>query len=167
MQTFLPYPSFRESARCLDYRRLGKQRVECKQLLLALGVPVGEHKPKPSSWISHPAAKMWKRHELSLALYGQVMCREWRERGYKDTLLDQFKATYDWLQEIRWDADSEQFVYGVNGLITYPNWLGWDSFHASHRSNLLRKNREWYSQFGWTEPSDLEYVWPSNEEVLA
>ena len=28
MQTFLPYPDFKQSAACLDYSRLGKQRVE-------------------------------------------------------------------------------------------------------------------------------------------
>lgn len=28
MQTFLPYPDFKKSAQCLDYRRLGKQRVD-------------------------------------------------------------------------------------------------------------------------------------------
>ncbi|MFN7881952.1 MAG: pyrimidine dimer DNA glycosylase/endonuclease V, partial [bacterium] len=33
MQTFLPSPSFAESARILDNKRLGKQRVECKQIL--------------------------------------------------------------------------------------------------------------------------------------
>lgn len=32
--------------------------------------------------------------------------------------------------------------------------------HASHRSNLLRKEPEYYTQFGWTEPPDLPYVWP-------
>jgi len=32
MQTFLPYADFKESAQCLDYRRLGKQRVEAKQI---------------------------------------------------------------------------------------------------------------------------------------
>lgn len=32
--------------------------------------------------------------------------------------------------------------------------------HASHRSNLLRKEPEHYTQFGWTEPPDLAYVWP-------
>jgi hypothetical protein len=42
----------------------------------------------------------------------------------------------------------------------YPPWLGDEAFHASHRSNLLRKNPEWYGQFGWTEPDDLPYVWP-------
>ena len=165
IQTFLPYESFRESARCLDYRRLGKQRVECKQLLLALGVPVGEHEPKRSSWVSHPATRMWSGHELSLAYYGQVVCREWRERGYKDTLLPQFKDAYEWLQG-RWNGD--RHVFGVNGRgSTYPEWLGCEALHASHRSNLLRKNRQHYGQFGWSEADDLPYVWPVEKEVAA
>jgi hypothetical protein len=36
MQTFLPYPDFRESLESLDNKRLGKQRVEALQLTLAL-----------------------------------------------------------------------------------------------------------------------------------
>jgi len=36
MNTFLPYPDFVKSAQCLDYRRLGKQRVEAWQIYLAL-----------------------------------------------------------------------------------------------------------------------------------
>lgn len=152
MQTFLPYPSFRESARCLDRQRLGKQRVECKQLLLALGVPVGEHRPRPSSWANHPAARMWRGHESTLAYYGEVVCREWRERGYKDMLLNQFKAASDWLS------------CECLGL-AYPNWIGYDAFHASHRSNLLRKLPSHYRQFNWLEPSDLPYVWPVEQEA--
>lgn len=97
---------------------------------------------------------MWRRHELALAHYGEVVCREWIERGYNDTLLPQFKAAYAWL--------ADQCI----GL-TYPNWIGWSSFHSSHRSNLLRKDRAWYGQFGWQEPADLEYVWPVEKEVAA
>ena len=155
MQTFLPYPSFRESARCLDYRRLGKQRVECKQLLLALGVPVGEHQPKRSSWVNHPAARMWRGHEFSLIEYAMEVCHEWIRRGYNDTLLPQFKDAW-W--QITWNSDR---------LVASPNWLGYDALHASHRSNLLRKDREWYGRFGWQEPADLPYVWPVEKEVAA
>ena len=36
MQTFLPHRSFSKSAETLDYRRLGKQRVEAKQILEAI-----------------------------------------------------------------------------------------------------------------------------------
>lgn len=42
MQTFLPYESYDDSAESLDYRRLGKQRVETLQILMTLlGVKVG------------------------------------------------------------------------------------------------------------------------------
>lgn len=142
MQTFLPLPTFLESASCLDRQRLGKQRVECKQLLLALGVPVGENTPKKSSWASHPAARMWRGHEGSLALYGWVVCREWKDRGYRDSLEPQFAAVMK------------------NRSLDPPPWLGREDFHASHRSNLLRKLPEWYGECGWSEPDDLPYVWP-------
>jgi len=36
MQTFLPYPDFEASLRALDYRRLGKQRLEALQLIRAI-----------------------------------------------------------------------------------------------------------------------------------
>jgi hypothetical protein len=42
-----------------------------------------------------------------------------------------------------------------------PPWLGYDALHASHRSNLLRKDAEYYGRHGWTEPHDLPYHWPS------
>lgn len=155
MQTFLPYSSFRDSARCLDYRRLGKQRVEAKQLLLALGVPVGEHQPKRSSWVSHPATRMWSGHELSLVGYAIEVCHEWIRRGYNDTLLPQFKDAW-W--QLAWHSDR---------TLASPDWLGCEALHASHRSNLLRKDRQHYGQFGWSEPDDLPYVWPVEKEVAA
>jgi hypothetical protein len=37
--------------------------------------------------------------------------------------------------------------------------LGREDFHESHRSNLLRKDPDHYYKFGWTEPTNLEYVW--------
>ena len=36
MQTFLPYKSFEQSAQVLDWRRLGKQRVEGMQIINAI-----------------------------------------------------------------------------------------------------------------------------------
>jgi len=156
MQTFLPYPSLKDSTRCLDYRRLGKQRVEVKQLLLALGVAVGDHQPKPSSWANHPAARMWRGHEVTLAEYGITACREWIRRGYKDTLHDQFIA-------------ARVFLLGGRPRRTVhdPNWLGYEGLHRSHRSNLLRKDAAYYGRFGLREPADLPYFWPVEAEVLA
>jgi len=156
MQTFLPYPSFIDSARCLDSKRLGKQRVEAKQILLALGVCVGEHHGNPmSSWRNHPAVRMWEGHENWLAIYAVDVCSEWRRRGFNDTLYDQFVA-------VRWR------LVGGFGFKRRPRWIGDEAFHASHRSNLLRKDPVWYGRLGWAEDDSLPYIWPvaGKKEVL-
>lgn len=140
MQTFLPSPSYEESARVLDYKRLGKQRVETKQILLAMGKTSG-------GWVNHPATKMWRGHEVELCRYGAAMSREWVSRGYKDTLHAFFTDLMDKLQ-----SDGRQD--------TPPPWLGDDAIHASHRSNLLRKDPEFYRKYCWLESSDLPYIWP-------
>ena len=165
MQTFMPYPNTWASARCLDNKRLGKQRVECKQILLALGVSVGEHRGNPAShWRNHPAVRMWRGHELALAEYAEIMCIAWRQRGFKDTLRDQFREVCDCITKFevwRWETGCEYRPPSS------PNWLGYDRLHASHRSNLLRKDATHYGQFGWSEPDDLPYIWPVAEEVMA
>jgi hypothetical protein len=140
MQTFLPYPSFTESARVLDRQRLGKQRVECVQILNAL---TGRSK----GWINHPATKMWKGHEGALATYGFVICREWKDRGYKDTCMDKI-------------CDMK-----VKTNFGSPLWYKNEAFHSSHRAALLFKNPEWYGQFGWTEKPELNYIWPVDTDV--
>ena len=84
MQTFLPFPDYNKSAKALDYRRLGKQRVECKQILKALD--------GSSGWKSHPAVLMWKGYEYQLCLYAITICEEWVFRGYKDNLLPFFQS---------------------------------------------------------------------------
>lgn len=137
MQTFLPYPDFARSAQCLDRQRLGKQRVEVLQLLKALLVP-------GSGWANHPAAKMWKGFEMLLCIYGTEICQEWVNRGYKDGCR---KLICDYSDRIDFTGS--------------PKWLGDPAFHAAHRSNLLRKDPVHYGQFGWSEPNDLPYVWPT------
>jgi hypothetical protein len=140
MQTFLPYPSYEHSARVLDYRRLGKQRVETKQILLAMSKATG-------GWRNHPATKMWRGYEIELALYGAAMCSEWKARGYNDSLHDFFLL-----------AASEYMADGRRAAP--PPWIGDEAIHASHRSNLLRKDPVFYGQYRWTESPDLPYVWP-------
>lgn len=157
MQTFLPYENFRSSLKALDYKRLGKQRVESYQILLALNCPPAIrikcerngldystyiHKPR---WINHPAVKMWKNYELALIYYYNDSIQEWVDRGYNNTMPK--------IKVLEWAS--------------MPWWLGDDKFHASHRSNLLRKDPSFYSQYGWDDPtnknyvpSNLDYVWP-------
>lgn len=70
MQTFLPFPDYDKSARVLDDRRLGKQRVECLQILKALTIP-------SYGWQNHPAVKMWRGWEMQLCSYASYILDEW------------------------------------------------------------------------------------------
>ena len=132
MQTFLPVPDFKESAKILDYRRLGKQRVEARQILNAL-------QGKSKGWVNHPATRMWKGYESALEQYLREMILEWLDRGYNNSMEIPLKRS----------------------PIIYPKWFGDVNFHASHRSNLLRKNFDYYSEFNWIEGCDLPYIWPA------
>ena len=60
-----------ESVKCLDYRRLGKQRVEAMQILKALGNP-------SYGWQNHPAVKMWRGYEEALKFYMNMCILEWK-----------------------------------------------------------------------------------------
>lgn len=139
MQTFLPYKNFRESAKSLDYRRLGKQRVECLQILKA-------HTQEGYGWKNHPATKMWVGYTKALAEYAVVICDEWISRGYKDTCRQKILD-----------------IVSIDGDIEYPPWLGDERVHASHRANLLRKDMNYYGQHSWSEDPNTEYYWPTEE----
>ena len=78
MQTFVPFADFVASARSLDAKRLGKQRVEVIQIVRALTVP-------GYAWSQHPATLMWKGYEEALGRYGITMCEVWLELGFGDT----------------------------------------------------------------------------------
>ena len=50
-----------------------------------------------------------------------------------------------------------------DGMVHFPHWLGKEEFHSSHRANLLRKDYEYYSKFGWKEDLGNPYVWHDKE----
>lgn len=141
MQTFLPYPSFKRSAACLDDRRLGKQRVEAKQILLALEDPT-------YGWQNHPAVKMWRGYEYALAEYGYLICEEWIDRGKRDTLRSFF------LQAMQ--------KYKTTDSMERPTWLGNSKFHGSHQANLYKKDPDAYSEFA--DVPYQPYYWPTQNE---
>lgn len=171
MQTFLPYPSFELSARVLDDKRLGKQRVECLQILKALQpqkicdmcngnktisirwVKGGQQEkaqcPRckaegtlPRAWSNHPATRMWRGFENALVCYGQAMCEEWTSRGFDDTCRDKLAE------------------YRTSDKTILPSWYPCARLHSSHRAALLYKLPSHYSQFGWTETPKQDYYWP-------
>ena len=148
MQTFLPYSDYATSAKCLDRQRLGKQRVECLQIMRAL---VGETK----GYANHPATKMWRGHEGSLLQYSFAMCDAWTQRGYKDTC--RAKLLQLWLKHARANA----LPLAAFSFTPSPPWLT-EEFCAAHRSNLKRKLPSHYAPLFPGTPDDLPYIWPTN-----
>ncbi len=136
MQTFLPYDDFKKSAEALDYRRLGKQRVEAMQIINAItGI-------SSRGWVNHPCSVMWRNNVPALMHYCNVMIEEWKKRGYNNTMK----------------------LYEVEGPdVELPDWFGHEDFHASHRANLLRKELEYYKDHGWKEDPSEPYLWQDKE----
>jgi len=138
MQTFLPLLSIYDSLWCLDYRRLGKQRVEADQILNILN-----GKAKSKAWANHPAVLMWKGHELALTAYRDLSIYTWVERGYKNNM----KQLYT-------------FEYALSlSRVLKPEWIT-EEFCRAHQSNLLRKAPDFYKQYDWNVPDNLPYIWP-------
>ncbi|MGQ1795579.1 MSMEG_6728 family protein [Kocuria oceani] len=143
MQTFLPYPDFARSARALDRKRLGKQRVEALQVLRAATVP-------GYGWYRHPATAMWTGHVPALVAYGRAMVDEWTARGGADSTAWQIRE----FAPEAWDR------YPDDGVAHPPPWLGDAAFHRSHRSKLLSKDEELYRDVFPDDTAGLDYVWP-------
>ena len=149
MQTFLPFADFEQSARSLDPKRLGKQRVECIQVLRGLTV-------EGYGWRHHPAVKMWRGHEEALGRYSFTCCEVWVESGFGDTCAATIGAE---LAAIGITAVRSQSELAEAGGL--PAWLGDEEFHRSHRSSLVRKDPAFYRPRFPDVPDDLPYVWPA------
>lgn len=136
IQTFLPYSDFAESASVLDDKRLGKQAVECKQILMV-------HLDQTEAYRHHPAVLMWKGYVPSLFRYMAACLAELDRRGRKTDVLRE------------WAIEEHDKVVGPGALLD-PPWMGDDDVHRSHRSNLIRKNNHYI----WAERDDWPYIWP-------
>lgn len=130
MQTFLPFPDFTKSAKVLDVKRLGKQRVEAYQIMLAnrdewalrdYRTHKG-HDPNPKAWSSHPVTILWFPYPQALRSYYNAMLAEWVRRGYNNSMR-----------------------FAPSGGKELVDWLD-ESFCQRHRELLISKDREFYSE---------------------
>jgi hypothetical protein len=152
VQTFLPYADFAATARVLDQRRLGKQRVEAIQILRGLTVA-------GYGWRHHPAVKMWAGYEEALVRYGLDICAEWCASGRADTCAGTLVADLV-------AAGGPAHVRKQRELAEagdLPPWLGDERLHLSHRASLVRKDPDHYRPFFGDVPDDLPYVWPASD----
>lgn len=132
MQTFIISPSFKESAEILDDRRLNKQILEAYSIynIIINGITKG-------GYVNHPIVRLWKGYPEALALYYNECLHQWK------------------------DVRGRNHSYGMIDIdrskgIIIPNWSQDSRLHSSHRANLLRKDFEFYSKYGWAE-NTMEY----------
>lgn len=135
MQTFLPYEDYQKSFACLDNKRLGNQVYREGKTLL------------DGKWANHPISKMWAGYRWELACYCHAGALEMaRRKLWAKETCDRWRLYFlDKMESLPWTGK--------------PPWLGDEELHASHRSNLLRKDKNHYGQFGWTESDNLPYKW--------
>ncbi len=131
---FIPYSDPIEIAKILDYKRLGKQRVEARQIL---SIITGE--AKWTAWRNHPAVLMWKPYISELKYYYDIMVLEWVKRGYVNHMP----------------------LYGI-GKIEMPWFMYCKPILDSHKATLLRKNHDHYKQFFSVSQKYLSrnVIWP-------
>lgn len=157
MQTFLPYSNFEHSVAVLDRQRLGKQRIECQQILSALIPNAG----MPKGWTNHPATLQWKGYESALAAYMTFCINELEARGYTNNMMRPYNAAWS----VTPGYAPERFTQDARNIVM-PPWLGDERFHASHRSALLFKDGAHYGKFRWAEEPKLDYFWPTKEGLI-
>jgi len=135
---FLPFPDIDRSLRSLDKRRLGKQRVEARQIINAL-------ETNSKGWRNHPATRMWEGHLGVLKAYYNHSLKVWAELGGMNLKLTPVLIS------------DEDIAPG------YPRWWGWEPVHASHRASLIRKDKIAYDFLQDVTDSfyiQRGYVWP-------
>lgn len=160
MQTFLTRTTvdFSLTALTLDNKRLHKNALEAWQIMMSnFGLnPAGEPRER-KGWVNHPATKMWAGHAPVLLDYIRAMTDEWVSRRYRSTIYEKAKRTVDRATELKLYMSDDYPVWMIDDF-----WFG--SITSSHRTSLLFKNYEWYSQFNWPEdtgsaPLSYTYVW--------
>ncbi len=160
MQVFIPEFDFVTCAQVLDRQRLGKQRVEARNILVVLlGKPAWCSDKEYNYLLRYknaPQVLQWKESEICLIDYLRCICAEWKKRGYIDNCWQQSLET---CKEILKDKDPAALVYQK------PWWL--DMYYVlRHRNTLLYKNIQHYRQFGWRNNPRIERFYPVTKDNL-
>jgi len=141
VNVFIPLSDPHEIAKVLDDRRLGKQRVEAKQIITIIS-----GQAKSNAWANHPVVLMWKDHLEELKYYYDVMILEWVGRGFKNTMplygIYQIPTSAHKRPKMPW------FMYCKPVLL-------------SHQASLLRKNYAHYHKYFRTPKAYMSrsYLW--------
>lgn len=118
VNTFIPFKSISKTMKVLDRQRLGKQRLEAKQIIEII-------ENKRTGYKNHPIVSMWKDNVDGLKYYYNKCIDEWVDRGYKNNM-EKYKLKKKKKKEIM------------------PWWLYNKQVRMSHQASLMRKKPEYY-----------------------
>lgn len=179
VNTFLPYPDFVKVAKLLDYRRLGKQRVEAKQIIniltyldscLFLDIPdpypnvvlvnskgykivffKGQSPFTERANILKNRMIPWINHPVTQMWFGYTECL----KHYYNIIVQ------EWVDR---GYNNTMLLYQINHNYTTPWWVNWGMLNLSHQASLVRKDQDYYSKYFTDIPdiySKFSYIWPS------
>jgi hypothetical protein len=138
VNTFIPYSNFKKCAKVLDNKRLGKQRVEAKQIINIL-----TNATDKQGWKNHVVTKMWHGYIPALKYYYNTIVKEWIDRGFENNME----------------------LYEIKDKIIIPWFVSNKSINMSHRASLLRKEFSYYKdKFNENPPLSFmkhKYIWIS------
>lgn len=156
VNTFLLCGDYKASAEAIDPKRLVKQAVEAKQLIVALECWT---KGEKRGFQNHPAAKQWRGHIDSLKMYYNAHVAEAVRRGILKLKADSKLQAYD----------------NISAEPTMPEWTQCPHVWYSHRASLWRKMPWYYDSTGKTHPlhafpvdyATRGYFWPTRIASLS
>lgn len=149
MQTFVTFKDWARTAQSLNNKHCGKQRLEALQTMRQLIHGEG-------GYPHHPVNLMWRGYEYALGVYGMQVSMEWHtHRRFADTIFFEFKREIEFLRTQNPDV-----------AFASPPWRADADVMRSHRSNLVRKEKEgmvpegFYSKKFPGQSPDWAYLWP-------
>lgn len=155
IQTWLPLPSFKESAESLSDEDLFKQVLDGLRVIELLHeIPRNESKLPHEYWAAEPIdplqpGGMWRGCEMQLCEYTLEICEEASIRG---------RRQHPMMEAI---AEHLEWATGEDSYMGKPSWFGNIDFHLSHQSALIRKNPSFYRR-KFAADDQMKLMWPVN-----
>jgi len=174
MQTFLPYSDFYKSISILDNKRLGKQRVEAKQILNIIKNKKNRYEYKCNKCGAIYREK--KSYCISVKLndiinveLSKICGGKIKKLGYINHPIVKMWYNYENALKLYYNIclsvwmsrgfKNNMEYENINGHVDFPLWIHSLVFTDSHKSNLVRKDPKYYRQFFPDIRDDLPYVW--------
>ena len=163
VNTFIIYSDIYQTMKALDYRRLGKQRVEAKQIIDLLEYYDENDEFPEKGWKNHPAVLSWIGYTNALKAYFNICLLEWVNRGYNNTM-----ESYD-VKESKYIArecefDGKTCIFEKKTKYSYPKFVSFPPYLFSHQAALYRKDPKFYDFFDMDELEEyinIGYLWPN------